>query len=78
MAPGHAPRLKCETMLQKHLDLATGEVVGRLTKDWVKDIASYDDGATHSRPQSRPMASLLLLCKYTICHPHGYFNVSAN
>ena len=36
-----------ETMLQKHLDLTTGEVVGRLTKDWAKDIASYDEGHAH-------------------------------
>jgi hypothetical protein len=36
-----------ETMLQKHLDLTTGEVVGRLTKDWDKDIQSYDEGHAH-------------------------------
>lgn len=36
-----------EDMLQKHLDLTTGEVVGRLTKDWAKDIASYDEGHAH-------------------------------
>ena len=36
-----------EIMLQKHLDLTTGEVVGRLTKDWARDIASYDEGHEH-------------------------------
>ncbi|HTL34967.1 MAG TPA: hypothetical protein VL326_17680 [Kofleriaceae bacterium] len=36
-----------EAMLQKHLDLTTGEVVGRLTKDWQKDIDSYDAGHAH-------------------------------
>jgi hypothetical protein len=36
-----------EEMLQKHLDLTTGEVVGRLQKDWAVDIKSYDDGHKH-------------------------------
>lgn len=36
-----------EAMLQKHLDLTTGEVVGRLTKDWAADIKSYDEGHEH-------------------------------
>jgi hypothetical protein len=36
-----------ENMLQKHLDLTTGEVVGRLKKDWAADIKSYDDGHAH-------------------------------
>lgn len=36
-----------EEMLQKHLDLTSGEVVGRLNKDWAADIKSYDDGHTH-------------------------------
>ena len=36
-----------EAMLQKHLDLTTGEVVGRLKKDWAADIKSYDDGHAH-------------------------------
>jgi hypothetical protein len=36
-----------ETMLQKHLDFTTGEVVGRLQKDWAADIKSYDDGHMH-------------------------------
>lgn len=34
-------------MLQKHLDLTTGEVVGRLTGDWAADIRSYDEGHVH-------------------------------
>jgi hypothetical protein len=41
------PLKDMEAMLQKHLDLTTGEVVGRLTKDWAKDIASYDEGHRH-------------------------------
>lgn len=36
-----------EAMLQKHLDLTTGEVVGRLTKDWAADIHAYDEGHAH-------------------------------
>lgn len=36
-----------EDMLQKHLDLTTGEVVGRLKKDWAADIKSYDEGHMH-------------------------------
>ena len=36
-----------EAMLQKHLDLTTGEVVGRLKKDWTSDVKSYDDGHIH-------------------------------
>jgi hypothetical protein len=36
-----------EQMLQKHLDLTTGEVVGRLKKDWEADIKSYDEGHAH-------------------------------
>jgi hypothetical protein len=41
------PRPTLESMLQKHLDLTTGEVVGRLKKDWSADIKSYDDGHLH-------------------------------
>lgn len=41
------PRNTLEEMLQKHLDLTTGEVVGRLNKDWAADIKSYDDGHAH-------------------------------
>jgi hypothetical protein len=33
--------------LQKHLDLTTGEVVGRLNEDWDADIKSYDEGHEH-------------------------------
>ncbi len=36
-----------ESMLQKHLDLTTGEVVGRLQKDWAADIRAYDEGHEH-------------------------------
>jgi hypothetical protein len=36
-----------EQMLQMHLDLTSGEVVGRLTKNWAKDIESYDEGHKH-------------------------------
>lgn len=41
------PKPTLEGMLQKHLDLTTGEVVGRLKKDWAADIKSYDDGHAH-------------------------------
>jgi hypothetical protein len=41
------PKKTLEEMLQKHLDLTTGEVVGRLNKDWAADIKAYDDGHTH-------------------------------
>ncbi|WP_210215051.1 hypothetical protein [Mesorhizobium sp. M4B.F.Ca.ET.089.01.1.1] len=34
-------------MLHKHLELTTGEVVGRLNKDWAADIKSYDEGHDH-------------------------------
>jgi hypothetical protein len=36
-----------EEMLQTHLDLTTGEVVGRLQQDWAADIKSYDEGHAH-------------------------------
>lgn len=36
-----------EAMLQKHLDLTSGEVAGRLGKDWAADIRSYDAGHAH-------------------------------
>jgi hypothetical protein len=41
------PRKDLEGMLQKHLELTTGEVVGRLKKDWALDIKSYDAGHVH-------------------------------
>jgi hypothetical protein len=41
------PRKDLEAMLQKHLDLTSGEVVGRLKKDWAADIKSYDAGHVH-------------------------------
>lgn len=40
-------RKDLETMLQTHLDLTTGEVVGRLNKNWAADIKAYDDGHAH-------------------------------
>jgi phage terminase Nu1 subunit (DNA packaging protein) len=40
-------RKALEDMLQVHLDLTTGEVVGRLNKDWAADIKAYDDGHAH-------------------------------
>ena len=40
-------KAELEAMLQKHLDLTTGEVVGRLTSDWAADINSYDEGHAH-------------------------------
>ncbi|WP_376701952.1 acetylglutamate kinase [Mesorhizobium sp. ISC25] len=36
-----------EDMLHKHLELTTGEVVGRLEKNWSEDIKSYDEGHVH-------------------------------
>jgi hypothetical protein len=36
-----------EKMMQTHLDLTTGEVVGRLGKDWAADQHSYDAGHEH-------------------------------
>lgn len=41
------PQKELEKMLQTHLDLATDEVVGRLTNDWAKDIKAYDEGHHH-------------------------------
>jgi hypothetical protein len=52
----HWPRREMEQMLQKHLDLTTGEAVGRLTKDWAADIRSYDRGHQH-------MLMLLTCCR---------------
>ncbi len=40
-------KTELEGMLQRHLDLTTGEVVGRLKKDWAADIKAYDDGHVH-------------------------------
>ena len=40
-------KAKLEAALQKHLDLTSGEVVGRLQKDWAADIRSYDEGHAH-------------------------------
>lgn len=36
-----------EGVLQKHLDLTTAEVVGRLNKDWGADMRAYDEGHEH-------------------------------
>jgi hypothetical protein len=41
------PQADLEAMLQKHLDLTSGEVVARLGKDWDADIRSYDEGHAH-------------------------------
>ncbi|HJW45605.1 MAG TPA: hypothetical protein VJ484_03860 [Lysobacter sp.] len=43
----HWPKADLEAMLQKHLDLTTGEVVARLSKDWAADIRAYDEGHEH-------------------------------
>jgi len=36
-----------ESMLQRHLDLTTAEVVGRLQKNWAADLKAYDEGHAH-------------------------------
>ncbi|RWJ98133.1 MAG: acetylglutamate kinase [Mesorhizobium sp.] len=36
-----------QEMLHKHLELTTGEVVGRLEKNWAADIKSYNEGHDH-------------------------------
>jgi hypothetical protein len=36
-----------EHMLQKHLDLTIGEVVGQINMDWVTDDRSCDAGHRH-------------------------------
>jgi hypothetical protein len=41
------PEQSLTDMLRKHLEFTTGEVVGRLKKDWVSDIKSYDEGHAH-------------------------------
>ena len=41
------PKAELESMLQKHLDLTTSEVVSRLKKDWPADIKAYDQGHEH-------------------------------
>ena len=41
------PRADLEAMMQRHLELTTGEVVGRLHGDWNGDIRSYDAGHQH-------------------------------
>ncbi|RWA61083.1 MAG: acetylglutamate kinase [Mesorhizobium sp.] len=41
------PEKDLRHMLHKHLELTTGEVVGRLNKDWAADIKSYDEGHDH-------------------------------
>ena len=40
-------RQDLESMLQRHLDLTTAEVVGRLKQDWAADIRAYDEGHEH-------------------------------
>jgi hypothetical protein len=36
-----------KTALQKHVDLTTAEVVGRLNHNWAFDIRSYDENHRH-------------------------------
>ena len=43
----HWDSRELETMLQLHLNLTTGEVVGRLHADWAADIRSYNQGHEH-------------------------------
>ncbi len=41
------PKANLEAMLQRHLDLTSGEVVSRLHRDWDADVHSYDEGHAH-------------------------------
>jgi hypothetical protein len=41
------PKQDLINMLNKHLELTTGEVVSRLKKDWAADIDFYDKGHVH-------------------------------
>lgn len=43
----HWPKRDMQSMLRKHLEFTTGEVVARLNKDWKADIKAYDDGHRH-------------------------------
>lgn len=40
-------RGKLKSMLLRHLDLTTGEVVSRLARRWEQDINNYDNGHDH-------------------------------
>ena len=51
------PKATLESMLQKHLDLTTGEVVGRLTGNFDADIRSYDAGHVHMMMFSDALAN---------------------
>ena len=41
------PKAELASMLDKHLEFTTTEVVSRLKKDWAADIAAYDKGHEH-------------------------------
>jgi len=41
------PKATLTDMLNKHLELTTGEVVSRLKEDWTADIGFYDKGHMH-------------------------------
>jgi hypothetical protein len=41
--PGNWPLPEMKSMMHKHLELTTAEVVARLKKDWTADISAYDD-----------------------------------
>ena len=43
----HWPKAELAEMLHKHLAYTTGEVVGRLKKDWKADVIAYDLGHEH-------------------------------
>lgn len=43
----HWRKKDMQSMLRRHLELTTIEVVARLKKDWQADIRAYDDGHDH-------------------------------
>ena len=40
--PTHWPAAPMKAMMREHLDLTTAELMARLNKDWVADVAAYE------------------------------------